>query len=157
MFKITSKRISYSLDTNVHSFFLRRRLACFILGFVPHNKLFSSKKVSIWMCPLKTLKTILENSYLTETISCLHFRCEKITKVLKVPPTVTEVDFLKFLIRILILYTSNTSFLLNKKASFKSSSSKSCYYYLKQRHAFEGCFKLQYIFNLFFSLERWLG
>ncbi len=110
LFKITSRRISYSLDTNVHSFFLRRRLACFILGFVPHNELFSSKKVSIWMCPLKTFKTILENSYLTETISCLHFRCEKITKVLKVPPTVTEVDFLKFLIRI---PTDDLSYLSN--------------------------------------------
>jgi hypothetical protein len=54
------------------------------LGFVPHNKLFFFKESKYLDVSIENFKTIIENYYLKEAISCLHFGQEKITILLKV-------------------------------------------------------------------------
>ncbi len=44
---------------------------------------------------IENFKTIIENSYLTDTISSLHLGHGKIAKLLKVTSTVTEIEFNK--------------------------------------------------------------
>jgi hypothetical protein len=78
------------------------------LGFVPHNKLFFFKESKYLDVSIENFKTILENPYITDTISCLHLGHEKIAKLLKVTSTVTEIEFKPTTFSIyLILNTSN--------------------------------------------------
>ena len=51
------------------AFFLE---ACFILGFVPHNELFFFKESKYLDVSIENFKTIIENYYLKEAISCFN-------------------------------------------------------------------------------------